>query len=76
MVHQKLDGPNHRITEETCPEKFLPNVNLPVDSIMKYFKKSLEYAERYLCGDSILAAKMAIKEKSHRAVPASEAFNV
>jgi hypothetical protein len=43
---------------------------------MKYFKKSLEYAERYLCGDSILAAKMAIKKKSHRAVPTSEAFNV
>ena len=47
--------------------------NLPSSTIAKYFGKVYRYALGYQKGDG-LAAQMCKKYKSHRAVPASEAF--
>ena len=57
---------------KNIPLSFLPP-NLTQENVSNYFRKTVEYAQRYHAGDSLLLAKMSIKKKSHRTVPKSEA---
>lgn len=58
--------------KKLIPKSFL-SVNLTHENITNFFNKAKEYALRYLAGDSLLLAKVAVKKKSHRTVPPSEA---
>ena len=46
--------------------------NLPSETVIRFFGKSMDYAVAYHKGDSVVSAIMAVKKKSHRAVLPSE----
>ena len=52
--------------------KSLSPLNISSTTIINFCRKTFEYCEAYLRGDSLLIAQMSVRQKSHRRILASE----
>jgi len=75
--HSKRFVRNHSDETRATLKKNIPRSLLPCRisplTMRKYYDHSFEYASQYNQGKGALVAKMAVKKRSHRAVPPSEA---